>query len=668
MSEQRPFSWRRTIRTRVGVTAVALGVWACAVEAKLIYLQVYRHAELRARADRQQMRTFTVPAKRGEILDRDGRVLAYSVDADSIYAVPTDITNRRRTATSICAVLEGCDAAEHKLFLDRLGRQKAFVFLRRRVSREEARRIELLDLPGIGFAKEDHRFYPNKELGAHLLGYVGVDNSGLAGIEAAYDMQVRGREGAILIQTDGHQHAFSRVGRPATAGAALELTIDTYLQHVAERELAAAVAENRAAGGSLVMMDPYSGEILALANAPTFNPNAFNAAGESARRNRAVQDLYEPGSAFKIVTASAALEEGVMTPDEPIDVSQGMIQFGSRVIDDEHRYGVLSFTDVIAKSSNVGAIKVGLRLGPERLGRFVRRFGFGTRISRDFPGENPGIVWDPKDLDDGAVASVSMGYQVGVTPLQMAAAASSIANGGELVEPHLVRAFVWNGRRLEVPRRAVRRTVSAETADRVISIMEGVVANGTGRSADIAGYTVAGKTGTAQKLIGGRYSSSNHYASFVGFVPSRKPAIAMVVMIDDPHGPAGYYGGSVAAPVFQRVADLALRRLGIPRTINPPPVLLAHGDAEAHEQAVVPARAPVVETTSESRDVVPDLRGLSGRDAVRALARLGLSAQLQGSGFVVGQDPPAGAPLEDVATCQLRLARLPAAPAPTPPQ
>ncbi|MBI1874913.1 MAG: transpeptidase family protein [Acidobacteria bacterium] len=668
MSDAQPFNWRGTIRMRVGLAAVALAIWAGAVEAKLVYLQIYRHADLRARAERQQGRTFTVPAKRGEILDREGRVLAYSVDADSIYAVPTEIKDRERTAVSLCAVLEACDASERKLFLERLSRPKAFVFLRRRVSRDEARGIERLNLPGIGLAKEDRRFYPNKELGAHLLGYVGVENAGLAGIEAAYDLQVRGREGAILIQTDAHQHAFSRLGRPATAGAALELTIDTYLQHVAERELAAAVTSNRAAGGSLVIMDPFSGEILALANAPTFNPNAFNAAGDPERRNRAVQDLYEPGSTFKIVTASAAMEEGVMAPEDLIDVSQGMIRFGSRQIDDAHSYGLLSFTDVIVHSSNVGAIKVGLKLGAERLGRYVRRFGFGSRISRDFPGENPGIVWDPTRLDDSALASVSMGYQIGVTPLQMVAAASSIANGGELVEPHVVRALVRNGHRTVIPARVIRRTVGAATAERLTTIMEGVVERGTGRAAQIPGYTVAGKTGTAQKLIGGRYSSSDHYASFVGFVPSRKPVVAIVVMIDAPHGAAGYFGGAVSAPVFKRLADLVLRRLGVARTVNPPPVLVAHADRGVEQEAVVAARTPAVEVMSGRRDVVPDVRGLSGRDAVRTLARVGVSAELHGSGFVVEQDPPAGVPLDRVGSCQLRLERLPIAPAPSPSQ
>ncbi len=292
-----------------------------------------------------------------------------------------------------------------------------------------------------------------------------------------------------------------------------------------------------------------SGEILALANWPTFNPNAFSRSDKEPRRNRAVQDLYEPGSTFKVVTASAALEEGVMHLDEKIDCAPGHISFGSRVISDVHRYGVLSFTDVIVKSSNVGAIKVGLKLGPERLSRYVSRFGFGQTTSPDFRGENPGIVWSPTSLDSSALASVSMGYQVGVTPLQMAAAVSSVANGGTLYEPHIVRALVKDGRRTEVAPKAVRRTITERTAAELTAVMEAVVERGTATAAKIEGYTIAGKTGTAAKIVDGRYSQSDYNASFVGFLPSRKPELTIIVVIDSPRA-KGYYGGVVCCANF----------------------------------------------------------------------------------------------------------------------
>ena len=309
-----------------------------------------------------------ISAKRGEILDRHGRVLAYSVDADSVYGVPSEIDDAAEASSMLCGALADCAPKEQDAIAARLRQKRAFVYVRRRVTPQQAAKIAQLGLEGIAFIKEDRRFYPKKQLAAQLLGFVGVDNKGLAGIEASYDSQISGALGKLLYQTDARGRAFSRLERPPTAGATVELTIDEYLQHVAERELRAAVADNRAAGGTVLIMAPNTGEILALANEPTFNPNTFSTALPEHRRNRAVQDIYEPGSTFKVVTASAAIEEEVIGVDDLIDVSGGKIRFGSRVIDDTHDYGTLSFTDVMVKSSNVGAIKVGLKLGAERLG------------------------------------------------------------------------------------------------------------------------------------------------------------------------------------------------------------------------------------------------------------------------------------------------------------
>jgi len=655
--------WRQVVRRRVTVAAVLLGLWTAGIEVRLVDLQIIERAELTARADRQQQRTTVAPAKRGEILDRRGHVLAYSVDADSIYAVPAEIEDARRTTDRLCEALGDCSAADRKTLVERLGSQKAFAWVDRQVAPDVAARVAALELRGVGFLKESRRYYPKKELAAHLLGFVGIDNVGLAGIEATYDAQIRGRDGQILIQNDARQHAvFSRVEREPTAGADLELTIDQYIQYIAERELRAAVEEHGAAGGTVVVLEPTSGQILAMANWPTFNPNVFQRASRDAQRNRAVQDLYEPGSTFKIVTASAALEERVASPDDIIDTSPGLIRFGRRQIEDTHDYGVLSFTDVIVKSSNVGAIKVGLRVGPARMDRYTRRFGFGSSLSPDFQGESPGIVWNPAKLDDSALASISMGYQVGVTALQMAAAASAVANGGNLMEPRAVRAVIRDGRRVEVPRSIVRRVIDPHTAATLTSIMEMVVERGTATRAQVPGYQVAGKTGTSQKLVDGRYSSSDYNASFVGFVPSRKPALTIVVVIDSPHG-HGYYGGVVAAPVFQRVAEASLRHLGIPPTVNPmPPVLVARGDVAA-AVAPQPVRMPAVLSRvggpAAARGLMPDLRGLGAREALRTLAELGLAVRLYGSGVVTGQEPEAGTPLVRGGAATLRLARRP---------
>ena len=434
--------------------AAFLAVWVAGAEARLVYLQVIKRADMVARAERQHLHTIDAPAKRGDIVDRKGRVLATSVDADTIYAVPSEIGDAEATAAALCRALGDCADKERATLTGRFTHRGSFTYVRRQVSPDQKRRVEQLNLDGVGFMKENKRFYPNKELGAHVLGYVGIDNNGLSGLEAAYDSRIRGKGGRVLVQTDAKRHAFSRFERPPTVGSTIELTIDEYLQHVVERELHAGVVANRAAGGSAIIMNPHTGEILAMANEPTFNPNAYREFGDSARRNRAVQDLYEPGSTFKVVTASAAIEEQVMPIDTMIDTNPGVIHIAgrSRPVTEyqHHNYGVLSFTDVIVRSSNVGAIKIGLRVGTERLSRFVSRFGFGRPVSPDFPGESPGIVWNADKWTESALASVSMGYQVGVTPLQMVAAVSSVANGGELVEPRVIRAVYRDNRRYAV--------------------------------------------------------------------------------------------------------------------------------------------------------------------------------------------------------------------------
>ncbi len=653
------------------IAAALFAAWTVAIEAQLVHLQVFKRAALQARADSQRQSKTPVPAKRGDILDRRGQVLATSVDAESIFAVPTEIEDAVATARALCNVLSECTAHERDDIAGQLSRrrqngQKAlFAYVRRanRVSAEDTRRVAALGLPGIGFMKDTRRAYPNNELAAHLLGYVGTDNIGLNGVEAAYNKWITGRDGTVLIQTDARRQPYGRLGQDGTPGATLQLTIDQYLQHVAERELHAAVEENHASGGSVIIMDPNTGDVLALANEPTFNPNRYGEAGLDQRRNRAIQDVYEPGSTFKIVTASAAIEEQVLTPDAPVDVSGGLIRLGSRVVRDTHNYGVLTFTDVIVKSSNVGAIKIGLRLGAERLGRYVRRFGFGNRLSPDLGGENAGIVWDPANWSESALASVAMGYQISVTALQMATAASAVANGGNLVQPRVVKAITSpEGVRTEVKPHVLRRAIQKSTADELTSMMEGVVERGTAKAAQIPGFSIAGKTGTAHKLDNGHYSASDYNASFVGFLPSRKPAVTIIVVIDSPHGSHGYFGGSVAAPAFKRIAETTMRYLGVGPNLMPPPVVFAQQHtAPRGDVAEAPAgRITVVRTgTAEgaASGVVPDLIGLNAREAIRVLARVGLIARVSGDGIVVQQEPRPGSPVDRGAACALALGR-----------
>lgn len=649
--------WRSTLKRRVVVAAVIFAAWAVAVEARLVVLQVVEHDELVDRAERQQMQTRTLAAKRGDIVDRKGRILATSVDADTIYAVPSAIGDEAATVRQLCAAFGDCTAGERQELVARLKRQRHFAYVRRQVSQEVAAKVAALNLDGIGFIKESHREYPNNELAAHVLGFVGIDSKGLNGLESAYDRQIRGKDGQVLVLTDARRHAYNRFERPPTAGATIELTIDEFLQHVAERELHAGVIENRALGGTAIVMDPRTGEILALANEPTFNPNEYRDADEVARRNRAVQDLYEPGSTFKVVTASAAIQEKVMPVDAPVDASGGQIRIGSRVVRDTHNYGVLSFTDVIVKSSNVGAIRIGFKLGSDRLSDYVDRFGFGRPVSPDFPSESPGIVWERSKWTESALASVSMGYQVGVTPLQMVTAVSSVANGGDYIEPRVVRAVYRDGRRLVVRPKVLRQTVSRDTAASMTAIMEQVVERGTATLAKIPGYTIAGKTGTANKLVKGRYTNDT-FASFVGFIPSNDPVATILVVLDSPRGNNGHFGGPVSAPIFKRIAEEALRYLSVPPSINPEtPVLVAVNSKEPTQptSAVVPEPALPVEP--EEPGTVPDVRGLGAREAMRKLTKFGLRARMDGDGFVVTQDPLPGTVIDQGQICHLTLAR-----------
>jgi cell division protein FtsI/penicillin-binding protein 2 len=364
-----------------------------------------------------------------------------------------------------------------------------------------------------------------------------------------------------------------------------------------------------------------------------------------------------------VVTASAAIEENVMRVDELIDTNPGVISIPGRAKPiteaSHHNYHVLSFTDVIVRSSNIGAIKIGFRVGKERLSRFVSLFGFGHPVSPDFPGESPGIVWNQAKWTDSALASVSMGYQVGVTPLQMVTAVSSVANGGELVEPRLIRAVYRDNRRYAVTPKIVRRTISADTAATLTTIMEGVVGNahGTATRAQIPGYTIAGKTGTSAKLVNGHYSTSDYNASFVGFIPSRNPAVAIIVVTDSP-GTYPNTGGFVSAPVFKRIAEATIRYLGIPRSVDPePPVLVARQDAGGLAALPTPSIPVVRLVTDGPPGTIPDLRGMSAREATQKLARLGVIARVAGDGFVVSQDPPAGSPVEAATACSLTLER-----------
>jgi cell division protein FtsI/penicillin-binding protein 2 len=666
-------TWRKDMKSRL---LVALGVilfWAVGLEARFVFLQVVSHDEFVARARQQQQNVFEPEASRGDILDRNGEVLAYSVESHRVIAYPSRAKEPEKDAATICAALGDCTAPEQAKLAANLkgGGQYLVVRNPRFVSPAASLRLQALiskrkadRLPAIvSLNAESRRYYPKFDLAAHVLGFVGNEGHGAEGIEARYDKVIAGEKGRVFVQVDGRggREISTRVERAPTAGANLELTIDLRLQHIAERELAAAVKAVGADGGSVVIMDPFTGEILAEASYPTFNPNLYWEEPDEKRRNRVVSDTYEPGSTFKIVTASAALNEGFFKTTDLIDTNPGVIRIPgrSKPIDEAkgHNYGVLSFENVLIKSSNIGAIKIGQRIGSERLMQYVRRFGFGQALAPDLSGQSRGQVQSGQ-VSESALASISMGYEIGVTPLQVAAAASVVANGGLLVEPHILRAVTRDGRRETIQPKVLRRVITPETAVTMTALMEGVAERGTAKGAALTRYQVAGKTGTAAKVVNGRYSDTDYNVSFVGFVPSRQPALTILVVIDTPRkGPA--YGGTVAAPVFKRIAEAALQQLGVQPSINPAAPIVATAHTLIPES---PARtgAPTI-TQIGGRPVMPDMRGLGLRQALRVANSLGLTMSFEGDGVVTTQSPSPGEIVEPGSTGVLRLRRQPPA-------
>lgn len=658
-------AWRAVVRRRTLVAIVFVVAWVGAVQARLVHLQVVRHDKYVTAALRQQQSRLSIEALRGDIVDRNGRLLAYSVRARAIFADPTLVGDAPRTVAALCRALADCTSKERDGLIEKFSEPRRHVYIRRsrQVSPEQVDRVAALNLPGIGVERDTGRYYPHGSLASHIVGWVGQDNSGQAGIEYAFDRDIRGQAGVGHAQVDNLRRSVeTRIDREPVPGANLELTIDAHIQHIAEQAVRDGVLRTRARAAVAIVMNPHNGELLAMASYPTFNPNAIAQSRPDERRNRATQDVYEPGSTFKLVTASAALEEGVIAPYELVDTNPGSIKFPGRKAITEvngRNYGVMTFEDSLVRSSNVAAIKVGLRMGADLMTRYVHRFGFGAVSSRDFPGQSQGI-WRPRGLNDSGLASVSMGYQIAVTPLQMAAAVSAVANGGLLIEPRVVRAVERNGVRHEVQPNVVRRVIEEQTARTLVGIMKNVVSRGTAKAAIIDGFPAAGKTGTSTRLAeGGGYSREDYNASFAGFIPADNPAFTVLVVVDSPR--TSIYGGTSAAPIFRQIAEGALLHLGVaPEGDGRTAMTVRAGGVEPtryQRVSVTDGQASIVRAGGPL--VMPDLRGLSAREALRILGTAGLSARLSGTGFVAAQQPVAGTPIDEGARGLLTLRREP---------
>lgn len=659
------------------VAGVAL-LWATAVFGRLGYLQLYRHGDYLLRAQRQQQRIIEISPKRGAIYDRNMHALAMSIKVDSAFAIPNEIKDKALAAQLLSGVL-GLPA---DLVESRLDSSQNFVWIERKLTPEKSEAITALNLKGVYTQAENKRFYPKADLASHVVGFVDVDEKGLGGIEYALDNQIRGKSEKIVMMADAHQKWFDGGEARRDRGANVVLTLDEKIQYIAERELAAAINKTHALAGTVVVMNPNNGELLAVANWPTFDPNAASGGTPAEfRMNRAISALYEPGSTFKLITLAAAFDQGITTPDEVFDCENGATYVAGHKIHDHKRFGMLTVADILSQSSDVGAIKIAERLGAPKFYDYIHSFGFGTPTGVDLPGESRGLLRPLVNWSPISIGAISMGQEVGVTPMQLISAVSAIANGGMLYKPHIV-AEVRRGETV-LPREGLlaasepRRVIQPETAATLRRLMEGVILNGTGTRARLDGWTSAGKTGSAQKIDPntGRYSPTQLIASFTGFAPINNPAVAILVSLDSPVGQ--HEGGQVAAPVFKRVAEQVLPYLDVSPDVPVNQKLVqaaykkqAQSDAENLEDftpsdfSLLPAEPEVVSSTAETHSSsnfsstshltlavtadedteisIPDFSGKTMRDVTEMCLRLGLDPVLVGTNLATEQTPEAG--------------------------
>ena len=571
-------------RFRLYALSGMLCLWLLIICLRLVYLQIFCYGDFERRAMHQQQRSFDLSPKRGIIYDRSGRELAMSIQVDSAFVVPSEAPDLANTVSLIARITQ----EDPRVVLADCLAHKTFCWVARKADAEVIERIRALNLQGIHFQKEPKRFYPKRELAAQVLGYVGTDDQGLSGLERQFNQQLRGKPGKLMISVDARKRWFASVEKEPESGNSVVLTIDQNIQYIAERELERGMEETRAIAGTAIVENPHTGEILALTNRPTFNPNIRKEIRNEALKDRAVSDVYEPGSTFKMVTISAGLEEKVTRPDEMFDCQMGSIVINGMRIRDSRPHGMLSVADIIAESSDVGAIKVALRLGDERFYKYIRAFGFGQQTGIELPSETRGLTKPVERWSKVSIGAISMGQEIGISPLQLASLISTIANDGVHVPPRIVAGTMVPQ---DVPQNTPQtiafqpgegtRVISSLTAAEMRQMLQGVVLHGTGRKALLEGYSSAGKTGTAQKVdpATGGYSKTKYVASFAGFAPINDPQIAVVVILDSAVGL--HQGGQISAPVFQRITQQVLEYLHVPHDVQLPPsrqVLLARRD------------------------------------------------------------------------------------------
>jgi cell division protein FtsI (penicillin-binding protein 3) len=669
---------QRNARLRWLTIWVLAAVWMVAILARLTYLQLFQYSDYLARAQKQQQRVFEVSPMRGTIYDRKGRELAVSLPMDSVFADPPEISDPAMVAQLLGRVLNlPADDIETKIRAARTP-----VRLGKKLSPETVQRIDDMNLKGVFFEKENRRVYPQHELAAQILGYVDVDEKGIDGIEKSLDSVIRGVPGKMMVMADGRRNAYDRTGSKPDPGGSVTLTIDETIQYIAEKELAAGVAETHAKHGTVVVQDPNTGELLAVANWPSFDPNDPGSYTDDDRNDRAVNIPYEPGSVFKVLTMTSAIENHVTTPTELIDCQMGSINVAGRIVHDHEKFGVLSVNDILVHSSDVGAIKIALRVGAPRFKETVHEFGIGQVTGIPLPGEKHGLLPEENPWSLSSLASISMGQEVSVTPIQMASAISVVANGGTYYRPTIVKDIQSDKSIPDIPGADPREVTDQETASEVRGMMEAVVLRGTGTPAQLNGYTAGGKSGTAQMIdpLTKRYSATNYMASFVGIAPMSNPAVTILVVLDSPVG--GHMGGEVSGPIFKRIAQQVLTYMNVPHDLQPGAAGTEEAknnkqnDAKVQQQlaqkaqqgiddaerarfnAAVQGRSIQTAAFGSGEPVpMPNLVGQSVRGVTEACSKLGLTPELIGEGVALQQFPDAGTQVEPGTHVTVRFGR-----------
>ncbi len=554
-------------KMRSGIVCLCLLFGFVLIGCRLFYLQVLQSDAGAHQVKQQHQKMVMVQPDRGVIFDRHGHPLAMNVDVPSVFVNPDSLENPQKAARDLAPVLKMSVSQLREIFQRTQSRAR----VKRHIPEDMAKQLEAMKIPGVVVTRAPHRFYPKGALGSHILGFAGDDNQGLEGIEFHYESYLRGEENLVQYQRDALGGIILSLDRQDSmslqAGYHVTLSIDEVIQFIAEDELAKAVQQSRAKSGTILIMDPMTGAILAWALYPTFDPNHFRKLSAKDWRNRAVTDPYEPGSTLKVIVAAAALEEGVMEPETLIYGGDGQMPVAGTIVHDHAKSSWMTLTEVVAQSSNVGVIKVAVELRRSRMFKYLKAFGFGEKTGIDLSGESSGILHHPDTWSGRSLSSLAIGQEIAVTPIQMVTAMSVVANGGWLMTPHVV-SLVVDARGQSIltnDRQPKRRPISFQTARRMGHILEAAVETGTGKGAKLVGYRVAGKTGTSQKIDPetGAYSSSNVIASFVGFVPAEQPCLTMLVVIDDPKEEKLRWGGKIAAPVFGKVAKRVLPHMGI---------------------------------------------------------------------------------------------------------